>query len=149
MPPEPDHRPGDPTGPGDPDVPARPPVSWPLVFGLGALALLWPLTRLTGLAGTLGTPGTALLVLGTIALTWIGVAGLGRVPRPVLTLVLAGAVHGAVLVVQSHTLGWPGAGADGALAAVAAVAEVGRSVLFGLLAGLAARGLRRAREGGR
>src|SRR6478735_7006789 len=77
------HAPGSPA----PPRPSTDRLSWPTVLGLGAMALLWPLTALTGLGGD-GAP-RALAVLGLTALVWVGVVGLGRVARPVLTLTLA------------------------------------------------------------
>jgi membrane associated rhomboid family serine protease len=104
-----------------PDLPPGPqasePVSWPVVLGLGALALLFPLAELTGASDAIGAVPMALLLLGLVAAVLIGGVGLLRVPRPVLTLTLAGAVSGVVLV--------------GAF-------EVVRSTVLGTLAGLLA-----------
>jgi hypothetical protein len=70
-------------------------VSWPVALGLGSLALLWPLAELTGLSGAIGQPTMALMLFGVVAIAWIGTVGFFRVPRPVLTLTIAGAVYGA------------------------------------------------------
>lgn len=113
----------------------RPPVSWALVAGLGGLALLWPLARLTGAAGVLGPLATTVLNAVVVAVVWIGVVGLGRVPRPVLTLTLAGAAYGIVLVSVPAVL-QPDEVGPGTLL-VAAVGTA-RSAALGALAGLAA-----------
>ena len=112
-------------------------MSWPVVLGLGALALLFPLTELTGLRDALGSAPTALLLFGGVSATWIGVVGFGRVPRPVLTLTLAGTAFGVVLVALSVTLQTLPA-VDGALVLLGAVLEVVRSTVLGALAGLLA-----------
>ncbi|MBB3082650.1 hypothetical protein [Geodermatophilus sabuli] len=118
------------------------PVSWPVVLGLGALALLFPLAELTGVADALGEAPTALLLLGLVAVVWIGGIALGRVPRPVLTSTLAGVTFGVVLVVLSLALG-TGTDAEGAPVAAVAAFEVGRSAGLGALAGLLADAVQR------
>ena len=131
--------PGSPAGP-----PGRPgsEVSWPVVLGLGALALLFPLTHLTGLRDALGSAPTGLLLFGVVIATWIGVVAFGRVPRPVLTLTLAGAVFGVVLVGLSVTLRTL-PDVDGRLLVLGAALEIARSVVLGALAGLLAAALQR------
>ena len=130
---------------GPPGTGAREPVSWPVVLGLGALALLFPLTELTGVADTIGGVLTALLLSGLVAVVWIGGIGLGPVPRPVLTSTLAGVGFGVVLVVLSMALG-TGTDAEGALAAGVAAFEIGRSAALGALAGLLADAVQRRRR---
>ncbi|NIJ12932.1 hypothetical protein FHU38_003276 [Saccharomonospora amisosensis] len=66
-----------------------------------------------------------------------------------LTLAVAGTVHGVVLVAQSLTLGSPPGAVDGGMAAVVALFEIARSALLGMLAGLAAMGLQLAGGGRR
>jgi hypothetical protein len=130
-----------PTGPARPQTPE--PVSWPVVLGLGALALLFPLAELTGVSEAVGEAPTALLLLGLVATVWIGGVGLFRVPRPVLTLTLTGAVSGVVLVVLS--LGTrPGVG--GVLAALVGAFEVARSTVLGTLAGVLAAAVQNTRS---
>ncbi|MGR6964025.1 hypothetical protein ACU610_06165 [Geodermatophilus sp. URMC 61] len=128
-----------PPGPG-----SREPVSWPVVLGLGALALLFPLAELSGVTGILGAAPTALLLVGLVAVVWIGGIGLGRVPRPVLTATLAGVVFGVVLVALSRALG-TGPDVDGASAVGVAAFEIGRSAALGALAGLLAAAVQRNR----
>lgn len=126
-----DHPPRDP----------RPPVSWALVAGLGALALLRPLAQLTGVAEALGAVTTAVLVVVIVAVVWIGVVGLGRVPRPVLTLMLAGAAYGTVLVVLSAALRPEQVSVLTLL--VAAVLETARATALGAVAGVLALAVQR------
>lgn len=68
-------------------------LHWPLIIGLGAFALVRPLTNIVGLDEVLGQPGTALLLTGTITLVWVLAVGLSRVSQPVLTLVAAALVY--------------------------------------------------------
>jgi hypothetical protein len=127
----------------------RQPVSWPLVLGLGSLALLSPLVELTGLADAIGQPATVLLLLAVVALIWIGCVGLARVPRPVITLTLAGAVYGALTAVLGVIFGTGREGVGGAAAVVAVLFELGWSTMLGCLGGLialAVQSLRRRRQ---
>lgn len=125
-------------------APAPDPVPWAVVTGLAALALLWPLTGLTGVLGT-GAP-RALAVIGTTAAVWVGVVGLGRVPRPVRTLTLTGVAYGLVatglglLVPVLGGLGGPGGGP-----AWAVVPVLLYNAMCGALAGVAAAGVQRLR----
>jgi hypothetical protein len=113
-----------------------------VALGLGSLALLFPLAHLTGLRDALGAAPTGLLLFGVVIATWIGVVAFGRVPRPVLTLTLAGTVFGVVLVGLSVTLRTL-PDVDGRLLVLGAVLEIARSVVLGALAGLLAAALQR------
>jgi hypothetical protein len=123
-------------------------VPWSVVAGLSALALLWPLTGLTGMLGT-GAP-RALAIIGITAAVWIGVVGLGRVPRPVLTLTLTGLAYGLVatglglLVPVLAGFGGPGGGPVWTI-----VPALLYNAMWGALAGLAASGVQRLRGVGR
>lgn len=125
----------------------RPAVSWPLVLGLGALALLRPLARITGAADALGAPTGPLLLTGLVTLVWIGVVGLGRVPRPVLTLTLAGVAYGVYIVPLSAVLSTVLTGTlQGPLAMpIAIVPILVTNALWGGLAGLLALAVQRLR----
>lgn len=130
--PPPTRPPGGPPGGG----PGRPAVSWPLVAGLGGLALLWPLAELTGMVDALGVSTAWLLVGGTVMVVWVGGVGLGRVPRPVLTLALAGVVYGLVIVALVLVLGLERIGV--ASTAMGVAVELIRSTVQGVVAGLLA-----------
>lgn len=79
-------------------------LRWPLVVGLGALALVRPLMNIVGLMDRLGRPAAPLLVTLAISIVWIAVVGLSRVRQPVLTLVFAGIVYGVLSIVLSGIL---------------------------------------------
>lgn len=129
-----------------PDLPAptAPTVPWGVVAGLATLALLWPLTGLTGVLGS-GAP-RALTIVGITAAVWVLVVGLGRVPRPVLTLTLTGVAYS--LVVTALGLLLPvlgGAGGPGGGPAWTIVPALLTDAMWGALAGLAASGVQRLR----
>lgn len=79
-------------------------LQWPLVLGLGALALLRPLLNIAGVADHLGRPLVPLLATLVISIIWIAAVGLSRVAQPVLTLVFAGLVYGVLSIVLSAIL---------------------------------------------
>lgn len=143
LPPQPSPRPQ--------PAPKAPAVPWAVVAGLSALALLWPLTGLTGVLGT-GAP-RAFAVIGTTAAVWIGVVGLGRVPRPVLTLTLTGLAYGIVGVALGQLVpalaGLGGPGGSGVEPAWTTVPALLVDTFVGLLAGLVAAGVQRLRGVGR
>jgi hypothetical protein len=79
-------------------------LHWPLVVGLGALALVRPLMSIVGLMDELGRPLAPLLATLVISVVWIAVVGLSRVPEPVLTLVFAGLVYAGLSIALSAIL---------------------------------------------
>ncbi|AFR07603.1 MULTISPECIES: hypothetical protein [Nocardiopsis] len=80
-------------------------IPWPLVLGLGALALIRPLLNVTGIADAL-SPGPTVPVVTTVVITavWVTAVVVARVPRPLLTLVHAGLAYGVFAVVSSAIL---------------------------------------------
>lgn len=129
--------------------PSRPrrPLPWLLIIGLASLSLLWPLTSQWQLGQ--GLPRAA-AILGLTAVVWVGVVGVGRIPRPVLTLTLAGVLHGAIGLVVGWVL--PGDGPGGSLAALwlmlpALATSAGAGALLGLVA-LAVQSVLGPRSGG-
>lgn len=73
-------------------------LHWPLIVGLGALALARPVLSIVGVMDRLGKPLTPLLVTTAISIVWILAVGLSRVAEPVLTLLFAGVVYGALII---------------------------------------------------
>lgn len=125
-------------------APGAPAVPWGIVAGLSALALLWPLSGLTGVLGT--DAPRAFIILGITAAVWIGVVGLGRVPRPVLTLTLTGAAYGlvaAAIGLLVPALGGFAPGSTGPAWTIVPALLVDAS--FGAVTGLAAAGVQRLR----
>ncbi|MBX6751275.1 MAG: hypothetical protein IRY85_16690 [Micromonosporaceae bacterium] len=136
------------SSPGANRAPARPPLNWPLVLGLGSLALLWPLAHLTGVSDAIGQPAAPLLILAFVGAVWIGVVGFGRVPRPVLTLALAGAAYGMVLILMGAIFGERAERASLPLSVIAALFELGQATVLGAVIGLVALAIQ-SRRGGR
>lgn len=123
-------------------------ISWPLVLGLGLLALARPVTNTV--LGQLGIdPGPTVPIGWTLVITafWVGVVGLTRVPRPVLTLVLAGLAYGVFAIVLSGILSPLLLGhLAGPLAnPIAIVPVLATNALWGAIAGVLALGLQRLR----
>ncbi len=79
-------------------------LQWPLIIGLGALALVRPFLNITGLMDGLGRPAGPLLISALISLAWLAIVVLGRVRQPLLTLVCAGLVYGLFAIVISAIL---------------------------------------------
>lgn len=116
------------------------------MFGLGALVLLWPLTSLTGVADLIGAPARAIGVVAIIGTAWVGVVGLGGLPRPILTLVLTGMVGGGYLVAVDLFVGMGiGSGASVLVAGIILLELIGGGALWGALAGLVAAGVQKLR----
>ncbi|MGO2113134.1 MAG: hypothetical protein ACTH31_16130 [Pseudoclavibacter sp.] len=93
---DPWHRPDDAGAAPSPGAP-RSHVNWAIIVGLGALSLAWPLS---GVLGFEGLVRAVVLISATVAL-FVGVVGFGRVPRPVLTLTLAGLAYGLIHLIST------------------------------------------------
>ena len=79
-------------------------LHWPLIIGLGALALIRPLLSVVGLMDGLGRPFGPLLVTALISLAWLGIVLISRVRRPFLTLVWTGIMYGIFAMLMTATL---------------------------------------------
>ncbi len=125
-------------------------LHWPLVLGLGALALVRPLIRIiidpTGMADA---PAVAVTVSLLISVVWIAVVGWTNVAHPVLTLVCAGLVYGAASIVISAVLSPIVTGElRGPLAMPFTIVPVLlTNAIWGLVTGLLALLVRRVRAG--
>lgn len=126
-----------PTGPSPQPKQAQP-LHWPVAIGLGSLAALWPLAELTGVNDALGQPAAPLLIMAAVAATWVAVVGLGRVPRPVLTLTITGITYGVLIVLLGAIFGNRGEGVNGLISVIASGFELVQSTVFGAVAGLIA-----------
>lgn len=120
-------------------TPLRPrrPLPWLLMLGLASLSLLWPLTALWQIPQG---PVRAVTILLVTAAAWIGVVGIGRIPRPVLTLTLTGVLHGLIGLVLGLLI--PGEGPSvGPGSLVLLLPALLTSAAAGALLGLVALGL--------
>ncbi|MCL4858107.1 MAG: hypothetical protein KJZ93_01820 [Caldilineaceae bacterium] len=79
-------------------------LQWPLIMGMGALALVRPFLSIVGWMDGLGRPAGPLLVSGLISLAWLAIAVFGRVRQPVLTLMGAGVAYGFFAILISAIL---------------------------------------------
>lgn len=79
-------------------------LHWPLIIGMGALALIRPFMNIIGLMDALGRPTGQILVTLLISAIWLAIVVLNRVERPVLTLVLTGMVYGLFALVLGAIL---------------------------------------------
>lgn len=79
-------------------------LHWPLIIGLGALALIRPLLSVVGLMDGLGRPFGPLLITALISLAWLGIVLISRVRRPFLTLVWTGIMYGIFAMLLSAIL---------------------------------------------
>ncbi|WP_214404207.1 hypothetical protein [Pseudonocardia lacus] len=125
-------------------------LHWPLVLGLGALALVRPLVRIVGgQAGIDEPPAVAVAVTLAISLVWIAVVGLTRVAHPLLTLVMVGLTYAVLSMLLAAVLSPLLTGrAQGPLATpVAIVPVLLTNAVWGAAAGLLALVLRRLRSG--
>ena len=88
-----------------PSPTAAPPVHLLLAVGLGLVGLARPITNTV--LDQIGVDPGPVVPLGwtlLITLLWVAVVGLGRVPRPLLTLTLAGLVYGLSALLLSGIL---------------------------------------------
>lgn len=119
-----------------------------LILGLGLLALVRPLASIVvEQSGHELGAAPRLLLTAAITLVWVAAVGLGRAPRPVLTLVLAGTAYAVAAIVLSGILSPLLLGhLSGPLARpLAIVPMLLVNALWGLIAGLLALGVRRLR----
>jgi hypothetical protein len=77
-------------------------LNWPLILGLGALALIRPLVNIIEhQAGVDSGSITPIAITAGISVIWIAAAGLTKVRQPLLTLVFAGLAYGVFSMVLS------------------------------------------------
>ncbi len=79
-------------------------LQWPLILGMGALALIRPMLNIVGLMDGLGRPFGPLLVTALISLAWLAIVVLSRVHQPFLTLVWTGLAYGTFAILLSAIL---------------------------------------------
>jgi hypothetical protein len=79
-------------------------LHWPLIIGLGALALIRPVMNITGLMEGLGRPFGPILMTVLISLAWLAIVVLVGVREPLLTLVFTGITYGVFALLLSAIL---------------------------------------------
>jgi len=81
------------------------PLQWPLILGLGALALIRPLVSIVeSQLGVTDPPAVPIIITVVISAIWIAVVGLSETPRPVLTLLLVGLTYAVLAIILSGIL---------------------------------------------
>jgi len=81
------------------------PLQWPLILGLGALALIRPLVSIVeSQLGVTDPPAVPIIITVVISAIWIAVVGLSKTPRPVLTLLLVGLTYAVLAIILSGIL---------------------------------------------
>lgn len=80
-------------------------LHWPLIIGLGALALIMPFMNISGLMNIFGRPFGPLLVMTFISLLWLTIVITNKVRQPIVTLTCAGFVYGLIAFVLGTLLG--------------------------------------------
>jgi len=80
-------------------------LPWPLIIGLGALALIRPFVRIVGhqLDADLGA-ATPIAITLIISVIWIAVVGLGKTRQPVVTLLFTGLTYAVLSIILSGVL---------------------------------------------
>jgi hypothetical protein len=124
-------------------------LQWPLVLGLGALALVRPIIRtIQDQAGTASPPVLSIVLTVTITALWVVVVGLSRTSRPIATLVAAGLSYAVLSMLLSGLLSPILTGRlQGPLATpVAIVPVLLTNAAWGAVAGLLALALQRLRH---
>lgn len=77
-------------------------LQWPLILGLGALALLRPLVRIVeSQLGAGNTPATPIVTTLIVSAIWIAVVGFSNTAHPVLTLLLTGIAYAVFSIALS------------------------------------------------
>ena len=123
-------------------------LQWPLILGLGALALIRPLVSIVeSQLGVTDPPAVPIIITVVISAIWIGVVGLSRTPQPVLTLLLTGLTYAVLAIILSGILSPILTGhLEGPLAKPFAIIPVLlTNAIWGLIAGALALLLQRAR----
>lgn len=119
-------------------------LHWPLILGMGALALIRPLLAMTG---ALGRPFNPTFLTAVISIAWLAIVTLVGVRRPFLTLVSTGFVYASFITVLSAILSQTLTGQmSGPLTnPISLVAVFITNMLWGAALGVLALGLQRMR----
>lgn len=80
-------------------------LQWPLIAGLGALALVRPLVSIVEHQLDVSDPPAVPIVITlVISAVWIAVVGLSKTARPVLTLLFTGLTYAVLSIILSGIL---------------------------------------------
>lgn len=126
-------------------------LHWPLIIGMGALALIRPLMSITGLLERLGRPSGPLLVTVLISVVWLAIVVFVSVREPLLTLIFTGISYGVFAILISAILSpmLTGTLAGPITNPFAMVAVLITNAIWGAIVGLLAVGIQRLLSGRR
>lgn len=121
-------------------------LHWPLIIGMGALALIRPFLNITGLMENLGRPLGPLLITLLISLAWLAIVALNRVHNPLRTLVWTGVTYGVFAILLSALLSplLEGHYSGPLRSPIATISVLITNTIWGGLVGLVALGIRKA-----
>lgn len=123
-------------------------LHWPLILGLGAVAMIRPLVSTVGSAVDVSRPPAVSITLGVlISAVWIAVVGFTRVRHPILTLLFTGLAYAVYSIIFSAIMSPILSGQlQGPLANPIAILPIFiTNAIWGAIAGLLALALQRAR----
>jgi hypothetical protein len=125
-------------------------LRWGMIFALAILGLVRPLLSILGVYGRFEGPWGPTLVTISIAAIWVGVAVIGRVPNPLVTLAVAGGVYGVLAILLQQTMwnllleGPPeGAPSSVPIMMIGWVSIIATNMVWGAILGVVALGARR------
>ncbi|TDF93740.1 hypothetical protein [Paenibacillus piri] len=78
--------------------------NWPLILGLGALALIRPIMKMTGVIDIIGQQFGSILMTVLISLAWLIIVLMKKIPNPVAILVYAGLSYAFFAILLSGIL---------------------------------------------
>lgn len=116
-------------------------LQWPLILGLGALALVRPLARiLEDQLDITGSAAVPITITAVISVAWIAVVGLSRIAHPVLTLLFTALTYAVLSIILSGVLSPLLTGElQGPLAnPVAIIPDLATNAVWGLITGVLA-----------
>src|SRR5690606_21407865 len=71
-------------------------LNWPLIVGMGALALIRPFLNITGIMDLFGRPFGPIFVTILISIAWLAIVVVAKVRQPIMTLTLTGGAYGVI-----------------------------------------------------
>lgn len=80
-------------------------LQWPLILGLGALALVRPVVSIVEFQLDVSNPpAVPIIITVVISAVWIAIVGLSKTAHPVLTLLFTGLTYAVLSVILSGIL---------------------------------------------
>lgn len=118
-------------------------LHWPLIMGMGALALIRPLMNITGLMESPDRPAGPVFLTMLVSVAWLAIVIVANVREPLLTLTFAGIVYGVFAILLSAILSplLTGTFAGPLTSPFATVAVLVTNAIWGAVVGLFAWGI--------